>query len=183
MLIWAVYFANHWSRRVVWCAVAQQARLLLHFIRKRWKDISANYNILVRPLFIDQAKYRFQRWAISTKVKYFYSDLGMDKLKIASDSTSLTEHKKGDFGYVMPCLITISGVPFTLEQTVGDVQDYCAEVQNVRGEISGSNCFQTLFPELISLPILAVLVCGCGWPWSWAFTAVSQRITKITPTN
>lgn len=179
MLI-GLLFANHEVEELFDARLAQQARLLLT-LSENVESISANLDIL-SPLFIDQVN-TDSSVGHKYESKIFYQIWSMDKLKIASDSTSLTEHKKGDFGYGYAMSDHYQWRTFTLEQMAGDVRVIVAERADVRSEISDQIVFQTLFPELLAWPILAVLVWAAVGFGLEPLQQLAQRINKITPTK
>jgi two-component system sensor histidine kinase QseC len=179
MLI-GLLFANHEVEELFDARLAQQARLLLT-LSENVESISANLDIL-SPLFIDQAN-TDSSVGHKYESKIFYQIWSMDKLKIASDSTSLTEHKKGDFGYGYAMSDHYQWRTFTLEKMAGDVRVIVAERADVRSEISDQIVFQTLFPELLAWPILAVLVWAAVGFGLEPLQQLAQRINKITPTK
>ncbi|WP_392383868.1 ATP-binding protein [Marinomonas primoryensis] len=179
MLI-GLLFANHEVEELFDARLAQQARLLLT-LSDNVESLSANLDIL-SPLFIDQAN-TDSSVGHKYESKIFYQIWSMEKLKVASDSTFFTEHKKDGFGYGYAMSDHYEWRTFTLEQTAGNVRVIVAERADVRGEISDQIVFQTLFPELLAWPILAVLVWAAIGFGLEPLQQLAQRINKITPTK
>lgn len=179
MLI-GLLFANHEVEELFDARLAQQARLLLT-LSENVESLSANLDIL-SPLFIDQAN-TDSSVGHKYESKIFYQIWSMGKLKIASDSTFFTEHKKDDFGYGYAMSDHYQWRTFTLEKMAGDVRVIVAERADVRSEISDQIVFQTLFPELLAWPILAVLVWAAVGFGLEPLQQLAQRINKITPTK
>jgi two-component system sensor histidine kinase QseC len=179
MLI-GLLFANHEVEELFDARLAQQARLLLT-LSDNVESLSANLDIL-SPLFIDQAN-TDSSVGHKYESKIFYQIWSMEKLKVASDSTFFTEHKKDGFGYGYALSDHYEWRTFTLEQTAGNVRVIVAERADVRGEISDQIVFQTLFPELLAWPILAVLVWAAIGFGLEPLQQLAQRINKITPTK
>ncbi|TYL46636.1 GHKL domain-containing protein [Marinomonas sp. IMCC 4694] len=180
IMVIGLLFANHEVEELFDALLAQQARLLLTLsenIEKLDSSKGSTSSLLIDAVNTD----------ISVGHKYeskiFYQIWSGDKLKIASDSMTLSHQKEDSFGYGDAIADHHQWRTFTLSQTAGNTKVIFAERSDVRGEISDQIVFQTLFPEIFAWPILAVLVWAAVGFGLEPLQQLAQRIQKITPTK
>ncbi|WP_111639819.1 ATP-binding protein [Marinomonas shanghaiensis] len=179
MLI-GLFFANHEVEELFDARLAQQARLLLTLssnIEKLDSNVSA-----ISPLLIDEAN-----TDLSVGHKYeskiFYQIWHADKLKIASDSMLLLQQKNDIYGYGNAVADHYQWRTFTLNQVKGNLKVVVAERSDVRDEIVEQIVFQTLFPEILAWPILALLVWAAIGFGLQPLQQLAQRIQTMTPSR
>ena len=180
IMVIGLLFANHEVEELFDARLAQQARLLLTLSESIERLGSSNDAIL--PLLIDQAN-TDPNVGHKYESKIFYQIWRDDELKIASDSMLLTLQKEDSLGYGDAVADHYHWRTFTLHKTTGNTKVIVAERADVRGEISDQIVFQTLFPEILAWPILAVLVWAAVGFGLEPLQQLAQRIKKITPTK
>ena len=180
IMVIGLLFANHEVEELFDARLAQQARLLLTLSESIERLGSSNDAIL--PLLIDQAN-TDSNVGHKYESKIFYQIWRDDELKIASDSMLLTLQKEDSLGYGDAVADHYHWRTFTLHKTTGNTKVIVAERADVRGEISDQIVFQTLFPEILAWPILAVLVWAAVGFGLEPLQQLAQRIKKITPTK
>ena len=180
IMVIGLLFANHEVEELFDARLAQQARLLLTLSESIERLGSSNDAIL--PLLIDQAN-TDPNVGHKYESKIFYQIWRDDELKIASDSMLLTLQKEDSLGYGDAVADHHHWRTFTLHKTTGNTKVIVAERADVRGEISDQIVFQTLFPEVLAWPILAVLVWAAVGFGLEPLQQLAQRIKKITPTK
>mgnify|MGYP003627171373 FL=1 len=180
IMVIGLLFANHEVEELFDARLAQQARLLLTLSENIEKLDSSKGS--TSSLLIDAAN---TDTSVGHKYesKIFYQIWSGDKLKIASDSMTLSHQKEDSFGYGDAIADHYQWRTFTLSQTAGNTKVIVAERSDVRGEISDQIVFQTLFPEIFAWPILAVLVWAAVGFGLEPLQQLAQRIQKITPTK
>lgn len=180
IMVIGLLFANHEVEELFDARLAQQARLLLTLsenIEKLGSSKNPSFPLLVDAANTDASvghKY---------ESKIFYQIWSGDELKIASDSMTLSHQREDSFGYGDATADHYQWRTFTLIQTAGNIKVIVAERADVRGEISDQIVFQTLFPEILAWPILAVLVWAAVGFGLEPLQQLAQRIQKITPTK
>lgn len=180
IMVIGLLFANHEVEELFDARLAQQARLLLT-LSENIEKFDLNENI-ISPLLIDEAN-TDSSVGHKYESKIFYQIWADDKLKIASDSMILFYQKEGSFGYGDAMANDYQWRTFSLNQATGNIKVIVAERSDIRGEISDQIVFQTLFPEILAWPILAVLVWAAVGFGLEPLQQLAQRIQKITPTK
>ena len=180
IMVIGLLFANHEVEELFDARLAQQARLLLT-LSENIEKLSANVST-ISPLLIDEAN-TDSSVGHKYESKIFYQIWSGGKLKIASDSMNFSRQKEDSFGYGDAIADHYKWRTFTLNQTAGDIKVIVAERSDVRGEISDQIVFQTLFPEILAWPILAVLVWAAVGLGLEPLQQLARRIQKITPTK
>lgn len=180
IMVIGLLFANHEVEELFDARLAQQARLLLT-LSENIEKLGSSKNPSF-PLLIDAAN---TDASVGHKYesKIFYQIWSGDELKIASDSMTLSHQKEDSFGYGDAMADHYQWRTFTLNQTSGNTRVIVAERADVRGEISDQIVFQTLFPEILAWPILAVLVWAAVGFGLEPLQQLAQRIQKITPSK
>ena len=180
IMVIGLLFANHEVEELFDARLAQQARLLLT-LSENIETLGLSDNI-ISPLLIDGEK---TDASVGHKYesKIFYQIWSGNELKIASDSMTLSRQKEGEFGYGDAMADYYQWRTFTLHQSSGNTKVIVAERSDVRGEISDQIVFQTLFPEILAWPILAVLVWAAVGFGLEPLQQLAQRIKQITPTK
>lgn len=180
IMVIGLLFANHEVEELFDARLAQQARLLLALsenIEKLGSSKSLN-----SPLLID-AENTDTSVGHKYESKIFYQIWSGDDLKIASDAMTLSRQKEDALGYGDAMADQYQWRTFTLKQLSGNTKVIVAERADVRGEISDQIVFQTLFPEILAWPILAVLVWAAVGFGLEPLQQLAQRIKKIAPTK
>ncbi|MGJ8648680.1 MAG: ATP-binding protein [Marinomonas colpomeniae] len=180
IMVIGLLFANHEVEELFDARLAQQARLLLT-LSENIEKLDSNENI-ISPLLIDEAN-TDPSVGHKYESKIFYQIWVDDKLKIASDSMVLFHQKEGAFGYGDAIANDYQWRTFSLNQVTGNIKVIVAERSDVRGEISDQIVFQTLFPEVLAWPILAILIWVAVGFGLEPLQQLAQRIQKIAPTK
>lgn len=180
IMVIGLLFANHEVEELFDARLAQQARLLLT-LSDNIEKLGSSKNT-ISPLLIDEAN-TDESVGHKYESKIFYQIWSGDKLKIASDSMMLSFQKEDASGYGDAMADQYQWRTFTLNQLSGNTKVIVAERADVRGEISDQIVFQTLFPEILAWPILAVLVWAAVGFGLEPLQQLAQRIQKIAPTK
>ncbi len=179
MLI-GLLFANHEVEELFDARLAQQARLLLT-LSENIEHLDGFIETLT-PLIIDELN-----TDLSVGHKYeskvFYQVWYGDELKIASDSMVFSQQEAEGAGYGNAVVGRYQWRTFTLNQVSGKVSVIVAERADIRDEISDQIVFQTLLPEILAWPILAILVWAAVGLGLDPLQQLAARIKKITPTK
>ncbi|MBJ7538119.1 ATP-binding protein [Marinomonas transparens] len=180
IMIMGLLFANHEVEELFDARLAQQARLLL-VLSENIESLDANIK-QASTLIINEANtntsvgHRYES-------KIFYQIWKEAELKVASDDIVLSQQTEDLDGFGDAVADHYKWRTFTLNQKVNNVKVIVAERSDVRGEISAQIVFQTLLPEILAWPVLAILVwfaIGFGLE---PLQQLAQRIKKITPTK
>lgn len=180
IMVIGLLFANHEVEELFDARLAQQARLLLT-LSECIEELGLSENTIT-PLLIDEAN-TDSSVGHKYESKIFYQIWSGDKLKIASDSMALSLQKEDSLGYGYAKADHYQWRTFTLNQLSGNAKVIVAERADVRGEISDQIVFQTLFPDILAWPILAILVWAAVGFGLEPLQQLAQRIQKITPTK
>lgn len=181
IVVVGMLLANHEVKELFDARLAQQARLLVTFSEHRLKDntISNEPPLVVSKQGTDQSvghKY---------ESKIFYQVWVNDHLLIASDDMQLKEVNNYPFGYGEAVGLGYEWRTFHLKQTSGNqnISVVVAERSDVRGEIANQIAIQTLLPEIIAWPLVAILVwlaVGFGLD---PIKQLTQRIKTLSPSK
>lgn len=180
IMVLSLLFANHEVEELFDARLAQQARLLLT-LSKNIEALDLNVSLKL-PLLIP-GEMTDATVGHKYESKIFYQIWSGSDLKVASDSMTLSRQKESALGYGYAIANNYQWRTFTLHQAYGNTRVIVAERSDVRGEISDQIVFQTLFPEMLAWPILAVFVwiaVGFGLD---PLQQLAHRIKQITPTK
>jgi two-component system sensor histidine kinase QseC len=180
IMVIGLLFANHEVEELFDARLAQQARLLLT-LSENIEKLSSSADT-ISPLLIDEAN-TDSSVGHKYESKIFYQIWSDGELKIASDSMTFSQQEEESFGYGYAVADHYKWRTFTLKQIAGNIKVIVAERSDVRGEISDQIVFQTLFPEILAWPILAVLVWAAVGFGLEPLQQLAQRIQKVTPTK
>lgn len=180
IMVIGLLFANHEVEELFDARLAQQARLLLTLsenLEGLGSRVSDSTALLINNANTDlSVGHKYES-------KIFYQIWEGDTLKIASDGMRFSELTQEASGYGRAVANDFTWRTFTLKQTDGDVRVIVAERSDVRGEISEQIVFQTLFPEMLAWPVLAILVWAAIGFGLKPLQQLASRIKKITPTK
>lgn len=175
MLIGLV-FANHEVEELFDARLAQQARLLLVLSDNIDRDQHPDTQTLLMDLTDTD-----QTVGHKYESKIFYQLWDGETLKAASSPLVLTPQKSDSAGYGFARADGYNWRIFTLNQVDGGMKVVVAERADIRDEIAQQIVFQTLMPEILGWPIVAIFVSLAISMGLAPLQQLASKITQLTP--
>ncbi|MCB5161169.1 ATP-binding protein [Marinomonas algarum] len=176
VMVIGLVFANHEVEELFDARLAQQARLLLVLS----DNISHEDHHTTRTLLKDITN-TDQSVGHKYESKIFYQLWNADQLSASSSPLTLTPQKSDEAGYSVANADGYEWRVFTLHQIHGDKKVVVAERADIRGEIAQQIVIQTLMPELLGWPIVAIFVSLAVGLGLAPLRQLASKITQLTP--